>query len=66
MDKRFVHAVQTTQTAGMPDPHDPTPVEQGIAVYYTDWLYGGISFAIIEDRKWKDLRNPPCCLVPGL
>ena len=54
MDKRFVHAVQTTQTAGMPDPHDPTPVEQGIAVYYTDWLYGGISFAIIEDRKWKD------------
>lgn len=54
MDARFVHAVQTSQTANMPDPYDPTPVEQGIAVYYTDWLYGGISFAIIEDRKWKD------------
>ncbi len=54
MDPRFVHAVQTTQTANMPDPYDPTPVDQGIAVYYTHLLYGGISFAIIEDRKWKD------------
>ena len=54
MDARFVHAVQTTQTANMPDPYDPTPVDQGIAVYYTDLRYGGISFAIIEDRKWKD------------
>lgn len=54
MDARFVHAVQRTQTANMPDPHDPTPVDQGIAVYYTDLLYGGVSFAIIEDRKWKD------------
>ena len=54
MDPRFVHVVQTTQTANMPDPYDPTPVEQDIAVYYTDLLYGGVSFAIIEDRKWKD------------
>lgn len=54
MDPRFVHAVQTTQTANMPDPYDPTPVEQDIAVYYTHLLYGGVSFAIIEDRKWKD------------
>ena len=54
MDPRFVHVVQTTQTANMPDPYDPAPVEQGIAVYYTDLLYGGVSFAIVEDRKWKD------------
>ena len=54
MDPRFVHVVQTTQTGNMPDPYDSTPVEQGIAVYYTDWLYGGVSFALIEDRKWKD------------
>ncbi len=54
MDRRFVHVVQTTQTEHLPDPYDPTPVEQGIAVYYTDLLYGGVSFAIIEDRKWKD------------
>ncbi len=62
MDARFVHAVQTTQTANMPDPYDPTPVEQGIAVYYTDMLYGGVSFAIIEDRKWKDSAT---ALLPG-
>ena len=62
MDARFVHAVQTTQTSNMPDPFDPTPVEQGIAVYYTDMLYGGVSFAIIEDRKWKDSAT---ALLPG-
>ena len=62
MDPRFVHVVQSTQTANMPDPYDPTPVEQGIAVYYTDLLYGGISFAIIEDRKWKDSAT---ALLPG-
>lgn len=54
MDPKFVHVVQTTQTANMPDPYDPTPVEQGIEVYYTDLRYGGIGFAIVEDRKWKD------------
>ncbi len=68
MDPRFVHVVQTTQTANMPDPYDPTPVEQGIAVYYTDMLYGGISFAILEDRKWKDSASvllPDAGIVNG-
>ena len=64
MDSRFVHVVQTTQTANMPDPFDPTPVEQGIAVYYTDLLYGGVSFAIIEDRKWKD--SATALIGPGI
>ncbi len=49
----FVDAVQRTQTSHLPDPFDPTPVEQGIGVYYCDLLYGGVSFAIIEDRKFK-------------
>ena len=53
MPADFVNVVQRTQTSNMPDPYDPTPVEQGITVYYAPWLYGGISFAIIEDRKWK-------------
>ena len=68
MDPRFVHVVQTTQTANMPDPFDPTPVEQGIAVYYTDLLIGGVSFAIIEDRKWKDSASvllPQADIVNG-
>ncbi len=53
MPARWVNAVQRSQTSNLPDPYDPTPVEQGISVYYTDLLYGGVSFAVVEDRKWK-------------
>lgn len=53
MPPEWVNMVQRTQTSHLPDPYDPTPVEQGIGVYYTDWHYGGISFAILEDRKFK-------------
>ncbi len=60
-DAQWVNAVQRTQTSHMPDPFDPAPVDQGIGVYYTDLRYGGVSFAIIEDRKWK---SPPKVLLP--
>ncbi|WP_164914111.1 alkaline phosphatase D family protein [Aquimarina sediminis] len=53
MPPRWVNMVQRTQTSHLPDPYDPTPVEQGIKTYYTDMFYGGISFAILEDRKFK-------------
>lgn len=49
----WVNMVQFTQTSHLPDPFDATPVKQGIGVYYTQWNYGGISFAILEDRKFK-------------
>ena len=49
----FVKAVERTQTSHLPDPYDPTPVEQGIGVYYTALDYGRLSFAILEDRKFK-------------
>ena len=61
MDPLFVNMVQETQTSHLPDPYDPTPVEQGIGVYYTALNYGGISFAILEDRKWK---SSPTVAVP--
>ena len=50
---QWVNMVQRTQTSHLPDPFDPAPVEQDIGVYYTDLRYGGVSFAILEDRKWK-------------
>jgi len=50
--------VQRTQTAHLPDAFDPTPVAQNIDVYYTDLKYAGISFAIIEDRKFKSAPKP--------
>ncbi|MFV1968566.1 MAG: alkaline phosphatase D family protein [Pirellulaceae bacterium] len=49
----FVKMVERTQTSHLPDPYDPTPVEQGIGVYYTDLVYGRIGIAILEDRKFK-------------
>lgn len=53
MPAEWVNMVQRTQTSHLPDPYDATPVSQGIGVYYTSWNYGGISFAILEDRKFK-------------
>lgn len=53
MPPPWVDAVQRAQTSHLPDPYDATPVKQGLDVYYTDWCYGGVSFAILEDRKFK-------------
>lgn len=62
MPAEWVKMVERTQTSHLPDPYDPTPVQQGIGVYYTSLNYGRISFAIIEDRKFKsgpDGLTPP-------
>lgn len=58
MPAEWVNMVQRTQTSHLPDPYDPTPVEQGITVYYCALVYGGVSFAILEDRKWKSAPKP--------
>ena len=49
----YVKMVERCQTSHLPDPYDPTPVERGIGVYYTNLLWGGADFAILEDRKFK-------------
>lgn len=59
----YVKEVERAQTSHLPDPYDPTPVERGIGVYYTAFNLGGISFAIIEDRKFK---SGPEGLVPRM
>ena len=64
----WVNMVQRTQTSHLPDPYDPTPVEQDIGVYYTDLHWGGISFAVLEDRKWKSapkMSIPAAQIVNG-
>ncbi len=53
----YVKMVERCQTSHLPDPYDPTPVGQGIHVYYTSLNIGGIDFAIIEDRKFKSGPN---------
>lgn len=49
----FVQMVERTQCSNLPDPYDPTPIDQNIGVYYTSLSYGGIGFAVLEDRKFK-------------
>jgi phosphodiesterase/alkaline phosphatase D-like protein len=49
----WVNMVQRTQTSHLPDPYDPEPVQQNIGVYFCNMIYGGVSFAILEDRKFK-------------
>lgn len=61
MPADFVKMVERTQTSHLPDPYDPTPVEQGIGVYYTDINYGNVSFAVLEDRKFK---SAPSVMIP--
>lgn len=62
MPARFVNMVQKTQTSHLPDPADPEPAEQGIGVYFTDCNIGGLSMAVIEDRKFK---SAPAGLLPA-
>jgi hypothetical protein len=52
-DADWVNMVHRTQTSHLPDPYDPTPIEQNISVYYGDFNYGRISFAVIADRMFK-------------
>lgn len=54
----FVNMVDRTQTGHLPDPFDPAPIQQGIGVYYTEVNYGGLSFAVVEDRKFKSAPKP--------
>jgi len=57
----YVKEVERAQTSHLPDPYDPAPIERGIGVYYTSLTVGRVSFAIIEDRKFK---SGPKGLVP--
>lgn len=62
MPPAWVNMVQRTQTSHLPDPYDGTPVRQGIGVYYTAWDYGGLSLALLEDRKFK---SAPSRVMPS-
>ncbi len=53
----YVKMVERCQTAHLPDPFNATPIKQGIGVYYTQLIWGGVDFAIIEDRKFKSGPN---------
>jgi hypothetical protein len=53
---KWVNAVERVQMWTLPDPVSPGPWGDGIYAYFTSLDYGGVSFAILEDRKFK---SPP-------
>jgi len=61
MPPEYVKEVERAQTSHLPDPYDPTPIKNGIGVYYTQLNWGRISFAILEDRKFK---TGPADIIP--
>ncbi|MEJ7691833.1 alkaline phosphatase D family protein [Daejeonella sp.] len=50
---RMVNAVHRANCGHMPDAADTQPTPSGITTWYTDLVYGGVSFAIISDRMFK-------------
>ncbi|MHC5112511.1 MAG: hypothetical protein ACYTHJ_21840, partial [Planctomycetota bacterium] len=63
MPADYVRMVERAQTGHLPDPFDPTPILQGIGVYYTNLTIGGVDFAVIEDRKFK---SGPAGMIPKM
>lgn len=57
---KMVNVVHYTNTVHHPKPFDPTPVQQGITVYYGDLVYGNVSFAILSDRQFKSSPDRVC------
>ena len=49
----YIRMLDRCQTWHLPDPVDPAPIAQGIAVYFTRLRVGGVDFAVVEDRKFK-------------
>ncbi|SET38096.1 alkaline phosphatase D family protein [Thalassotalea agarivorans] len=55
--KSLVQMAYRIQHSHNPAPYDPTPIDHDIPVTYGAFVYGGTSFAVIEDRKFKSRRN---------
>ena len=55
MPGAWLNMMQRTQTSHLPDPIDPAPLPNGMGVYFTSLVWGGVGFAILEDRKFKSV-----------
>ncbi len=49
----WVSAIEKTQVGHLPDPAVDMQLPIGIKPYFTAMTYGGVGFAILEDRKFK-------------
>ena len=57
----LANIVHTTQTGNLPPPVDPSACPSRISVFFTEWNYGPIHFAVINDHQFK---SPPKDLFP--
>jgi len=57
MSPDWLNMMQRTQTSHLPEPYDGRPAKNGIGVYFTGLTWGGVGFAIIEDRKFKSFPS---------
>ena len=49
----MVNVVFRTQCGHLPDPYDLSPLPSGITNWFTQMVYGKVSFAIVSDRLFK-------------
>lgn len=49
----FVNMIQRTMCGHNPDAFSPGPGDSGITNYFCTFKYGGVDFALLEDRKFK-------------
>ena len=49
----WVRGIEQTQVGHLPDPAVDMQLPIGIRPYFTSMTYGGVGFAILEDRKFK-------------
>jgi len=59
----YVQMVERQQTGHLPPAVDAKPLDGGIGVYFTRMRWGGIDFAILEDRKFK---SAPIGNIPAM
>ena len=60
MSTPMINAVHRTQCGHLPDPYDSSLIGDGISVYFTEMIYGGVSFAILSDRMFKSSPDEVC------
>ena len=66
MSSYFVNMVHRTMAGHNPDPYDAGPLDSGVTNYYTTFTYGGIDFAVLEDRKFKSAAKDVFRQTDGL
>jgi hypothetical protein len=52
-----INALQSMALSHLPDPATNSTLENGIDVKFTSYLYGNVDFAILEARKFKNLKG---------